>query len=315
MDRLTIGIIGAGAMARRHLDVLRTLQDIEIVAASSRGKERLQKLAFDYHIPREFRDNNEMLETVKPDAVIVAVSAPNVYQVASTCIQHGVSALIEKPPGLTAEETRKLVQSSKKVEGQFMAGLNRRFYGIIQNANRLANETGGLVSVMVQYTENLAPLRAKKIHPPEIFEHWLAADAIHCIDLLRFFGGETRTVSALSSRWKTGDSYGALIRFRNKAIGHFIANLTSPGRWKAVLYGLDMRIDVCPLEEGRVSKRDGTVTELKIDEMDTKFKPGFYRQDNYFIDHVRRNMPIERPAANLEDALETMLLVETIANS
>jgi predicted dehydrogenase len=317
MDRLRVAMIGAGAMARRHLDVLQSLQNVATVAVSSRGSERLQKLSTDYHVPQQFHDNVEMLKSVKPDAAIVAVSAANVYQVALSCIERGVSALIEKPPGLTAEETGRLLKSSKQSEGQYMVGLNRRFYGVMRNAKKLVEDSGGPVSVLVEYTEDLAAVRASNIHPPEVFEHWMAADAVHCIDLLRFFGGEVGEVHALSSSWKieTGDSYGALIRFRNGAIGHFVSNLTSPGRWKAILYGMDVVVHLCPLEEGRVSRRDGAVVEVPKDEMDAKFKPGFYGQDSYFLEHVRRDARIERPAPSLEDALGTMRLVEAIAYS
>jgi predicted dehydrogenase len=314
MDRLRVAIIGAGAIARRHLDVLQSLADIEISAVSSRGSQRLEKLATDYHIQHKFRDNTEMLAKAKPDAVIVAVSAANVQKVALSCIERGVPALIEKPPGLTVAETETLVQASKGVKAQFMVGLNRRFYRVTQNAKEIIEGSGGLVSILVQYSEDLAAVRGMKIHPPEVLEHWLAADAMHCIDLLRFFGGEVKTVQALSSarKEKSGDSYGALIRFENEAIGHFVANLISPDRWKAILYGFDLRIDLCPLEEGKLSRRGSEASDLPKGEMDAKFKPGLYGQDSYFVDRVRRELPIERPAANLDDALGTMRLVEAI---
>ena len=70
-----------------------------------------------------------------------------------------------------------------------------------------------------------------------------------------------------------------------------------------------------PLEEGRVTRRGGIVEQLPKDGADLKFKPGFYRQDKYFVDHVKQNEPIERPAANLEDAYHTMQLVDAIAYS
>jgi predicted dehydrogenase len=317
MDRLRVAMIGAGAMARRHLDVLQSLPDIEISAVSSRGGQRLEKLATDYHIQHQFRDNAKMLTDVKPDAVIVAVSAANIQKVALSCIEQGVPALIEKPPGLTRGETEILVQASKRVNAQFMVGLNRRFYGVTQNAKEVIEESGGLVSILVQYSEDLAAVRAMNVHPPEVLEHWMAADAMHCIDLLRFFGGEVKTVHALSSAWKekSGDSFGALIRFENGAIGHFVANLTSPDRWKAILYGFDLRIDLFPLEEGKLNRRAKEASELPKGEMDAKFKPGFHGQDSYFVDRVRRQLPVQRPGADLDDALGTMRLVEAISEA
>lgn len=317
MDRLKFAVIGAGSMARRHLQVLQSLPDVEVVAASSRGAERLEKLAKDFDIPQAFRNNEQMLTSVKPDAVVVTVSAANVHDVAISCIERGVPSLLEKPPGLTSEQTEDLLKASQRVQGQYMVGLNRRFYSAVENAKKMLHDSGGLVSVLVHYTEDIAAVRASNFHPPEVLEHWMAADAMHCVDLLRVFGGEVASVHALSSAWKAPipDSYGALIRFENGAIGHFVSNWTSPGRWEVTLYGFDMRVDLSPLEEGRVTRRGGSVEQLPRDDADLKFKPGLYRQDKYFVDHVKQDEPIERPAANLEDAYHTMQLVDAIAYS
>ena len=163
----------------------------------------------------------------------------------------------------------------------------------------------------------MASIRALNFHPKKVLEHWMAANGMHCIDLLRFLGGEVASVHAFSSASasKERDSYGALIRFQSGAIGHYVSNWASPGRWQVTLYGLDMRVDLMPLEEGTVSRRDGSVQQLPRDDVDLKFKPGVYGQNRYFVEHVMENVPIERPGADLKDALGTMRLVETIAYS
>lgn len=317
MNRLRVAVIGAGAMARRHLEVLRTLQDVEIAAGSSRSEERLQKLAADFQIPKIFQNNKRMLDEVNPDAVVVAVSAADVYRVSSLSIRKGIPTLLEKPPGLTAAETERLLESAKPKSVQCMVGLNRRFYSVINNAKKLIEESGSLVSVLVQAPEDMAAIRAMNFHPPEVLDHWIAANGIHGIDLLRFLGGEVKSVQALSRSHGAGsrEGYGALIHFETGAIGHYISNWASPGRWQITLYGMDMRVDLQPWEEGTTMLRNGTISQVPKDDADNKFKPGFYGQDSYFIEHVRNNLPISRPAANIEDALATMKLVEAIANS
>jgi len=317
MDSLRVAIIGAGGMARQHLQVLQTLPDIQVVAISSRGAERLNSVAKDFDIPRRFRNHQEMIKNTKPDAVFVLVSAANIYEVALSCIENKTPSLIEKPPGLTAAQTEALLKASEHVTAQYMVGLNRRFYSVFRNAKMLVDESGGIVSVVVQAPEDTASIRATNFHPPEVLECWMAANGIHCIDLLRFFGGKVLSVHALSSTWRDGkpDSYGALLRFENRSIGHYVSNWISPGRWQVTLYGFDMRVDFCPLERGVVTRRSGPSSEVPVDEVDLKFKPGLFGQDQYFLDRIRSSEPIERPAANLEDALGTMRLVEAIAHS
>jgi predicted dehydrogenase len=304
-------------MARRHLDVLQALREVQVLAVSSRGPERLRKLSEDYQIPETYLNNDEMLRNIKPDAAVVAVSAANVCDVTLTCIKHGVPTLLEKPPGLRAVETEQLLKISRSTNGLYMVGLNRRFYSVIRNAKKLVEESGRLVSILVQAPEDMASIRALNFHPKEVLEHWMAANGMHCIDLLRFLGGEVASVHAFSSAsaGNVRDIYGALIRFQSGAIGHYVSNWASPGRWQVTLYGVDMRVDLTPLEEGTVSRRDGSVQPLPKDDIDLKFKAGFYGQDKYFVEHVMKNLPIERPGADLKDALGTMRLVETIAYS
>jgi len=317
LDKLKLGILGAGSMARRHLDVLRALPDVEVVAVSSRGPEKLEKLAEDYHIPEKFRNNEDMLKAVKPDAAVVAVSVANVHDVTLTCIKHRVSALVEKPPGLTVVESEDLLKASRGVEELYMVGLNRRFYSVIQNAKKLVEDSGGLSSLVVHAPEDIIAIRAMNFHPKEVLEHWVAANGMHCIDLFRFLGGDVVSVHALSSacRDSSRNNYGALLRFQNGAIGHYVSNWTAPGRWYVTLYGFGIRVDLMPLEVGNVFRRDGSTSPVPKADVDVKFKAGFYGQDKYFVDHVRTHTPIEFPASNLEDAVKTMKLVEAIANS
>ena len=317
MDRLKVAVLGAGSMARRHLDVLRALSDVNVVGVSSRGAEKLNKLAEDYNLEAKFRNNDDMLKAVKPDAAVVAVSVANVHDVTMTCIKHHISTLIEKPPGLTVAESEDLLKASKEAKALYMVGLNRRFYSVIQNAKKLVEDSGRLVSMVIHAPEDIDAIRAMNFHPKEVLDHWVAANGMHCIDLLRFLGGDVASVQALSSAWNDSsrNSYGALVRFQNGAIGHYVSNWTAPGRWYATLYGLDMRVDLMPLEEGNVVRRDGSTVPVPKDDVDLKFKAGFYGQDKYFVEHVRTNTPIKLPASNLEDAVKTMKLVEAIANS
>ena len=317
MDSLRVAIIGAGGMARQHLQVLQALPDIQVTAISSRGPERLNSVAKDFDIPQRFRNHQEMIRNTKPDAVFVLVSAANIYEVALSCIESKTPSLIEKPPGLIVSQTEALLKASEHVTAQYMVGLNRRFYSVFRNAKMLVDESGGIISVVVQAPEDIASIRAMNFHPLDVLDHWMAANGIHCIDLLRFFGGRVVSVHALSSAWRDGtpDSYGALLRFESGAIGHYVSDWISPGRWQVALYGFDMRVDFCPLEKGVITRRSGPSLEVPVDEVDLKFKPGLFGQDRYFLDRIRSDEPIERPAANLEDALGTMRLVEAIAYS
>ena len=78
------------------------------------------------------------------------------------------------------------------------------------------------------------------------------------------------------------------------------------------MYGDGVRVDIAPMEEGKVTFSDGKVQELTISDEDKKFKPGVYRQNRMFIDACLGKGKISYPAATLEDSLKVMEFIEDI---
>jgi predicted dehydrogenase len=310
-------VIGAGNIAEKHLEVLAAFDDVETVALSSSGHPRIHALAARFKIERTFTDYRLMLDTVQADTVLVLVSVVRIPEVAGECLRRGMPTLLEKPPGLSAADTKGLLEIAAETRCLNMVALNRRFYSVMRRAREAVLEAGPLVSVLVEAPEHLAPLKAAGFHPAEVVERFLFANGIHCIDLLRYFGGEVEEVYAMAGRWAADqkDSFNALLRFQSGATGHYVSNWTSPARWSVTLYGLDRRIVLCPLERGVLFERDGTEQLLAVDEADTLFKPGLFAQNRYFLDCLKEGRPISYPAADLADTLKTMELIEAIGGS
>jgi virulence factor len=173
---------------------------------------------------------------------------------------------------------------------------------------------GPLISIVVEAPERLAEI--KGVHPAEIVERLIFANGIHSIDLLRFFGGDVSQMHSMKSKWneEQNNSFAALMRFENGAIGQYIAHWMAPGTWNVTLYGMALRIELNPLERGMKVDASGT-TAIEPDEIDKQFKPGLYAQDRYFIDCVRDGRKPAFPAANLDDAVKTMELVKSISGA
>jgi predicted dehydrogenase len=195
-----------------------------------------------------------------------------------------------------------------------MVGLNRRFYSVMQRAREEILKAGPLVSVLVEGPERLAEVKAVGIHPPEIIAGLLFANSIHCIDLLRYFGGDVQHISVTSSQWdeEQKNSFGALIKFRGGAMGHYIAHWMSPASWSVTLYGMGRRVSLNPLEKATLVDSDRSERLLAVDDVDVKFKPGLYGQNRFFLDAVKERRAIKYPASDLDDAVKTMQLIEAI---
>jgi predicted dehydrogenase len=314
MKKLKVAVVGAGGIAEKHLEVLAHFQDVEVIALCNRGNPRALQLAHRFNVQGTYQDYRRMLDEVAMDAVLVLVSTTSIAEVASAFLERGIPTLLEKPPGLSLEETKRLCEIAETHGTINMVGLNRRFYSVMDSARRGIQQVGPLVSVVVEAPERLGEYTALGIHPPQVIERLLIANGIHCIDLLRFFGGEVDRVCAIAGKWfaDQADSFMALLRFQGGATGVYIANWMSPGRWAVTLYGKGRRITIAPLERGIVSDTSGADCPIVPDERDIRFKPGLYAQNRYFLDCVQSGRPASYPAADLEDALKTMELVELI---
>ena len=54
---------------------------------------------------------------------------------------------------------------------------------------------------------------------------------------------------------------------------------------------------------------------LELDEADRRYKPGFWRQDQTFLQCVEAGEPLPFPACDLDDAVKTMELIDQIAGT
>jgi predicted dehydrogenase len=316
MSKLNVAVIGAGYFAEKHLEVLKAFADVEIAAFCNSGNPRINALAERFGIENVSNDYRKVLDKGGIDAVFVLVNAPRIAEVAGECLRRGIPTLMEKPPGMNVAEARGLMEIADATECINMVGLNRRFYGVMQRARKAVLEVGPLVSVVVEAPERLWEFKALN-HPPEIIGGLLYANSIHCIDLLRYFGGDLKEIHALSGQWNEDqkNSFGALMCFESGAMGQYVSNWTSPGGWSVTLYGMDRRVTLKPLEHGVVVDKSGAESVLPVDEVDVQFKPGLYAQNRFFMDCVRENRKPVYPAADLKDALKTMELIAAIGGS
>jgi predicted dehydrogenase len=314
MSRISVGVVGAGRIAERHLEVLQAFDDVDLVALCNRGGPGLQELATRFGVRKTYTDFPTLLDDGIADALLVLVSVTAVAEVAEECLRRGIPSLIEKPPGLSSAETRRLADIAGSVVN--MVALNRRFYGVMRAAASEIRDRGPLMAIAVEAPERISDSRRPGIsHPPDVVERFLVANGIHCIDLLRYFGGEVSSVRSASRRWfeDQKDSFAALLEFENGAIGQYASHWSAPGVWSVTLYGRNRRVSIAPLERGVVIERDGSERILDEDPADIAFKPGLYAQNRYFLDRIRGDRPVEWPACDLRDGVKTMELIEAIA--
>jgi predicted dehydrogenase len=295
--------------------VIQAIDGIEAVGITSRTQAKAEQLASAFGIKSCAEDVPSLIARARPDALMVLVNEDQMVKVVSQVIPCGLPLFIEKPAGLTPEENLRLAALAEQYALPTMVGFNRRYYSIFHKGLKIIQEHGLLLGVAVEGHERMWRIREGKKFSEEVMADWIFANSTHTIDLLRFFGGEPSHVTSLAHRHMRearGDQFAAIMELERGAIGHYQAHWYSPGGWRVVLYGEGVTVEFKPLESGRWIDKSFQAHEIEPDEMDQKFKPGFYHQMAAFAEFVRHGK-MTWPMLDLQGAYMTMLLAKNIS--
>ena len=99
---LKAAIIGCGAIAQVHKQVLLSLPEAKLVACCDKRPERAEEFAASCNL-RAYSDLEAMLDEEQPDVVHLCVPHPLHTPLAVLCVKRGIHVFTEKPP---AKSTR-----------------------------------------------------------------------------------------------------------------------------------------------------------------------------------------------------------------
>jgi predicted dehydrogenase len=114
---IRVAIVGTGNIAGSHARALAPIPSAELVAAVDTDDGRLRAFGQKYDVPRGYRDLADLLHHSEPDLVCVCTPPAAHYGVARTCLEAGVSVLVEKPPVISLREFDGLTQAQGLTAG------------------------------------------------------------------------------------------------------------------------------------------------------------------------------------------------------
>ena len=127
MKKVRIGLVGAGNIAKTHLDAYRKIEAVEIVAVCDINPENLRETAEKYGIAKTYESETQMLKEVELDAVDVCVWNCNHAACTIEALNAGKHVLCEKPMATNAKEAREMIDAAKKNDRLLMIGFVMRF--------------------------------------------------------------------------------------------------------------------------------------------------------------------------------------------
>ena len=135
--RLGMGIVGAGFVGPHHVDAVRRLGFVDIVAVAGSSEESGRRKAEQLGTRRGYGNYEALIND--PDVQVVHVATPNHlhYAVISAALAKGKHVVSDKPLAATAAESRKLVQQAKRANVVAAVTFNYRGNPLVQQARHV----------------------------------------------------------------------------------------------------------------------------------------------------------------------------------
>lgn len=302
--RLRVVVVGPGGIAQKaHLPVLVDLPEVEVIGLYGRSRERTRPVAERFRVPMLTGSLSDALDRARErgaEAAVVLTATENHAEASALALERGLDVLVEKPVSRSLEDARALVRQAEERQRILMVAFNRRYAPMYAKARWMLAGQPGLVAA-----EKL------RTHAGDNLAEAVIDDAIHQIDLLRWFGGEVDSVEATAE--ERGGIFRSLVvglRFAGGGMGSLVLSHVA-GAWSERLGCHEGRrtlevlnMDALEVSEGGATTRQGFSTWTPILE-----RRGFVEQARHFAACCRHR---QEPLTSGRDALRTQELATRI---
>lgn len=136
-DPIRVGLVGAGFIGPWHVDALRRIPGIEVVALAGSSEDRARPVAAQLGIPQAWGDYRAMIDQAGIDVVHIATPNDLHPPVAMAAIERGKHVVCDKPLANTTAEARALYDAANAA-GVFNAvTFNYRGNPLVQQARAM----------------------------------------------------------------------------------------------------------------------------------------------------------------------------------
>lgn len=229
-----IAVVGAGLIGQRHIQAIHRSPTATLAAVVDPVPQP------GLSVPT-FASLADLLNSDRPDGIILATPTPLHAAGALECIAAGIPVLVEKPLTATLAEARQVTRAAQQAGVAVLVGHHRRHNPLIRKAAAFI-ATGGIGQLRsVQATcwfykpddyFDAAPWRKKQGAGP------ISVNLVHDVDLLRLFCGEVVSVQAQKTPalrgYENEDLAAALLRFSSGALATLSVSdsIAAPWSWE-----------------------------------------------------------------------------------
>ena len=256
MSRCKIGFVGAGGVALRHARHLTDIPDVDIIAVTDPDGSAACEFA-DMTGSLAVSGVGALLDT-SVDAVYVCVPPHAHGYIEEQIVAAGVALFVEKPLGIDVRTARRIADLAGENGVLTAVGHHWRYSEAVTLAREMLDDRPIRLAVG-SWLDRVPPVTwwiKRTLSGGQIVEQ-----AVHVLDLIRFFVGEVAEVSAYANTTPPNapgadvdGATAAILRFRSGAVGTVTAACCLA--WKH-LAGLDLHADDISLtiHEDRLTAR------------------------------------------------------------
>ena len=251
---LRFGIAGTGMIARAHIEALRNVSGVGVVAVASQSEERAREFALEMGVANSFAPYETLFESPDVDAVFVCAENHLHASSALAAARAGKHIVMEKPLCFTLEEASDMIDAAREAGVMLGYAENLCFAPKFTRAREIS-EAGALgAPYMVRATLKHSGPYSDWFYDPERAGGGAMMDlGCHCIELCRWAIGKKATRSVYAQIDSVNPSKGpgrmedhacVTIEFEGGVIGLTEVSWVLPGGTDCTLeiYGTEGRL-------------------------------------------------------------------------
>ena len=230
MTKYRIGIVGAGGIARAHIEGYRMIASElgEVVAACDPNPETLASFCDTYGVPHRFSNAHDLIASGEVDVISLLTPPAIRAEVIYPAIERGIHLLVEKPFAENMADAVAFVDAAERAGVTLAVNQQTRFMRDVLMARDLiaAGTLGEIRLISHDQFQNRTRTTGWRKDEARLE---ISIFSIHLLDRVRWLAGSLpEAVTATTRHWSDqvrGETFTALtIQFANGTVGSMLSN-------------------------------------------------------------------------------------------
>jgi len=183
------GYLSVGQHGPSVLEYIDRYGGVEFSACCDIDEKKAREFKDEFKVAKYYTDYIEMLDAEKPDAVSLICPVDKTAELSCRIMERGYPIILEKPPGLTGAETRKMIEVAEKSGVPNQVAFNRRYIPLVKKMKDILNGADcSAGSAGSDDSNKIMDIHYRMIRVNRRDLNF-STTAIHGIDLVRYVAG------------------------------------------------------------------------------------------------------------------------------